>query len=408
MKKSLYIFIFVVLFSLFSCTIYTPVKDYSHEFKKIEYKSFAELNEPFVFKFDKILEFNKKDSDRTTTQQRGSYYVIYDWETESVFDYVYVPGDNSSGYVGRTLDMRKTKNGDYVYLSYYSDYRDEKVKLYFLNSSKNKVDKIEIEETEDYKRYYAFSLLFSTYKDDNLFVFMDKDSESEYRLIFVEADTQKEIKKKLITSKNYLEDFCVDSTGSVWFNTIDYENEFVCFGYYNYKTDELNQNYLELDIQDDCYYNLLYSDEKVLIIEKEDLSDGINNYIYSYIVVRKQDNPNFLYKEFCLENYNVKSVWKYNDEYFLVTNNENYEEISTDRIYKLNQNLEEIEEIKEVATYLNYYNELKDDKIIFFDEYTDYEKEKKGIEFFYYDIAKKTFKDGKKFLIKEILDLVEN
>lgn len=94
MKKSLYIFIFVVLFSLFSCTIYTPVKDYSHEFKKIEYKSFAELNEPFVFKLDTKLEFNKKDSDRTTTQQRGSYYIIYDWETESVFDYVYVPGDN--------------------------------------------------------------------------------------------------------------------------------------------------------------------------------------------------------------------------------------------------------------------------------------------------------------------------
>lgn len=408
MKKSLYIFIFVVLFSLFSCTIYTPVKDYSHEFKKIEYKSFAELNEPFVFKLDTELEFNKKDTDRTTTQQRGSYYIIYDWETESVFDYVYVPGDNSNGYIGKTLDMRKTKNGDYVYLSYYSDYRDEKVKLYFLNSSKNKVDKIEIEEREDYKLYYGFSLVFSTYKDDNLFVFMDKDSESEYRLIFVEADTQKEIKRKIINSKRLLEDFCIDSTGSVWFKSMDYERGYACFGYYNYKTDELNQNYFELDISDDSYYNLLYSDEKVLIIQKSKHLLESNRYDYSCIVVRKEDNPNFLYNGFFLGQHNVKSVWKNNGEYYLVINNENYEELNPDRIYKIKQNLEEIEEIKEVNEYFPYWNEIKDDKIIFFDNYTDSEKESEGIKFSYYDIAKNEFKDGKKIFIKEILNPVEN
>lgn len=406
MKKT---FIFLLIFvSFVSCTIYTPIKDYSYDLNKFEYKSFSQINKPFVFKFDKILEFNKKDSDWTTTQQRGSYYVIYDWETESVFDYVYVPGDNSSGYVGRTLDMRKTKKGDYVYLSYYSDYRDEKIKLYFLNSSKNKVDKIEIEEREDYKRYYDFSLIYSTYNDDNHFVFMDKDLQGEYRLIFVEADTQKEIKKKIITSKKDIEDFCIDSTGSVWFKTIDYENKSVCFGFYNYKTDELNQNILELDISDDSHYNLLYSDEKVLIIQKRKLLLGSNRYDYSCIVVRKEDNPNLLYNGIFLGEHNVNSVWKYNDEYFLVTNNENYAEINTDRIYKVKQNLEEIEELKGIKEFFPFWNELKDDKIIFYNNVIDNESECECIKFYYCDITEIEFKEGNKLLISDFLNSVEN
>ena len=57
-------------------------------------------------------DFNSKSNQRTN--RSGSYYCIYDWETESVFDYVYVPTDDGSQSL---LYQCKNKDNNLEYFS---------------------------------------------------------------------------------------------------------------------------------------------------------------------------------------------------------------------------------------------------------------------------------------------------
>ena len=91
MKKIFLVFCLIFSVSFFSCHVYVPEKDYSKILEKQEYKSFNHLNKPFVLKLNTYLDFlAEKDNGRVYERRRGAYYVIYDWETESVFDFVYV------------------------------------------------------------------------------------------------------------------------------------------------------------------------------------------------------------------------------------------------------------------------------------------------------------------------------
>ena len=109
MKKINLFVVLVILSCLISCSYYKPEKDYSERLSKVEYKSFDSLNNPFIFRFDANLNFNS----RAITKTLGSYYFIYDWETDTVFDYVYSPKDDTSGDL---LIQFKNENGNLEYI----------------------------------------------------------------------------------------------------------------------------------------------------------------------------------------------------------------------------------------------------------------------------------------------------
>ena len=116
MKKLGYMSILLFIVCVVSCGYYVPEKDYSKRLGKVEYKSFDSLNNPFIFRFDAKLSFNS----RVISRDRGSFYFIYDWETNTVFDYVYSPKDDS--YENFLFRCRNSENNiEYIGFDYFDE-----------------------------------------------------------------------------------------------------------------------------------------------------------------------------------------------------------------------------------------------------------------------------------------------
>lgn len=413
MKKRIIISFLISVILFTSCVIYTPVKDYTTLLNKTSYKSFTELNNPIVFRYKTLLDFELKNgSDNSVSRRKGSYYFIYDEESKSLFDYLYVPYDN--GIEASTLlKIGKNNKGESVFFEVFEDYRSNSYKLFFLDSSMSEVVKKEISKVgEDFEMSTIFSIVNSSSENNNFIVLSDVvgggyfDLKNENRFTIIDASTKEIVNQKYIKTEYIMDDMMCDSSGTIWFSYIGKETEtesLKCFGYYNYITDELNKNCFELTIQNirdeeigtinSCNeYNIKYSDENILIIEKKDIVDiGINKY--TILVIEKNNNPSYELKEISLENYSIKNCHKYNNEYyFFAYNNDN---VIMNKVFKMNSDGETKELSLINCYYENYY--CNQNRIYLINE------DEGNFSISYYDILLNEFVESGNFDVNDFL-----
>ena len=207
MKKINLFVVLVILSCLISCSYYKPEKDYSERLSKNEYKSFESLNNPMIFKFDARLKFNPRDISRN----RGSFYVIYDWENELIYDYVYSPKDDSFSQALMFQCKNKDNNLEYFVFDYFNE---EKLRIFSMESNKNAIEESFLDK-ENIINYFSFDnvniqiandyqiLVYKTY-DELIFMYFDVNSKSITKT------------KKIDVNVHNTEVF-VDSNGICWY-----------------------------------------------------------------------------------------------------------------------------------------------------------------------------------------------
>lgn len=394
MKKLLLVFCLIFSVSFFSCHVYVPEKDYSKILEKQEYKSFNHLNKPFVLKLNTYLDFlAEKDNGRVYERRRGAYYVIYDWETESVFDFVYVPSDNSN--LNYFLLQRKTNDGSYVYINWFSDYTTSEDKYYFMNSSGNKIERLN-------RGIHGGEVINSSDDESNVLALIYKD-EDKIKFTYIDVNTKDVFKEKIIKKDGYFSDCWIDATGTIWFieiQTKEENKEYAYFGYYNYKNDELKKNCFEFGgtWENNYSYSITYSDEQFLIIEKKEYGKDYKTLNkYSYLIMNKKNNESYLYDEIYFENKSIEKVYEYKNEYYLFSETDDY---SNREIYKLNQEKNGVEFLHENTENL-YRMNFRDEKVFFINV------NEEDTRIAYYDVLNNEFKEMEGFVLDDVLKSVE-
>lgn len=394
MKKLFFGFCLIFSVSFFSCYVYVPEKDYSKILEKQEYKSFNHLNKPFVLRLNTYLNFlAEKDNGRVYERRRGAYYVIYDWETESVFDFVYVPSDNSN--LNYSLPQRKTNDGSYVYINWFYDYTTSENKYYFMNSSGNKIERLN-------RGIHGGDVINSSDDESNVLALIYKD-EDKIKFTYIDVNTKDVFKEKIIKKDGYLSDCWIDATGTIWFveiQTKEENKEYAYFGYYNYKNDELKKNCFEFGgtWENNYSYSITYSDEQFLIIEKKEYGKDYKTLNkYSYLIMNKQNNEDYLYDEIYFENKSIEKVYEYKNEYYLFSETDDY---SNREIYKLNQEKNGVEFLHENTENL-YRMNFRDEKVFFINV------NEEDTRIAYYDVLNNEFKEMEGFVLDDVLKSVE-
>ncbi|MBQ8777498.1 MAG: hypothetical protein IJZ71_08455 [Treponema sp.] len=402
MKKLFFGFCLIFSVCFFSCYVYVPEKDYSKILEKQEYKSFNHLNKPFVLKLNTYLDFlAEKDNGRVYERRRGAYYVIYDWETESVFDFVYVPSDNSN--LNYSLPQRKTNDGSCVYINWFYDYTTSENKYYFMNSSGNKIERLNrgIHLDEDFSDYGGDEINSSD-DESNVLALIYKD-EDKIKFTYIDVNTKDVFKEKIIKKDGYFSDCWIDATGTIWFveiQTKEENKEYAYFGYYNYKNDELKKNCFEFGgtWENNYSYSITYSDEQFLIIEKKEYGKDykiLNKY--SYLIMNKKNNEDYLYDEIYFENKSIEKVYEYKNEYYLFSETDDY---SNREIYKLNQEKNGVEFLHENTENL-YRMNFREEKVFFINV------NEEDTRIAYYDVLNNEFKEMEGFVLDDVLKSVE-
>ena len=88
MKKVCVALLCFFIIGLASCK-WIPDQDYSGILNKTTYNSFENLNNPLMLSFQKLTTFKLSGTQNQETHSFGSVYVIYDWENETVHDFVF-------------------------------------------------------------------------------------------------------------------------------------------------------------------------------------------------------------------------------------------------------------------------------------------------------------------------------
>lgn len=153
MKRSF--LVFVIFLSLFfsSCgdAYYYNLNKYEEVKKKTTYKTFTHLNDPIVFSMsvEDIYALFGKANNKQFNKQCGEVFVIYDWEKEEVFDWVYYPTKGNAFSDGRACEH--VYNGKKTY--------------YFTRASGKELAELDPEKTEvvlyPHEIYYSQTPYFS-------------------------------------------------------------------------------------------------------------------------------------------------------------------------------------------------------------------------------------------------------
>lgn len=118
-RVSLFIFISAFVLMLSSCfyAIMIPEEDTSKLTQKTTFNSFESLNNPVIFYQRVEIDFKEKRGKQKTTYKEGigSVFYVYDWETNTIFDYLYSPN-----YIGtQNLIMNQLAPDENGHTGYY-------------------------------------------------------------------------------------------------------------------------------------------------------------------------------------------------------------------------------------------------------------------------------------------------
>ena len=409
MKKLNYLGCLLLLFCVVSCGYYVPEKDYSERLSKMEYKSFESLNNPFIFRFDAKLNFNS----RVISRDRGSYYFIYDWENDEIFDYVYSPKDNT--YKNFLLQC-KTEDNNLEYFLIDSTL-DKNFQIFSMRSNKNSVEDLLINEKEvikDTEYFYFDNIKAQTGKNYQIFCGKSTD---EIIFMYYEVNSKSFTKVKKIKVEGYAEVF-VDSDGVCWylecFSNKENGKVFERISSYNFATDTEIKDFIVFDCIGDSNtydeykgwiykdnYQLIFVTSEYIVLKKSsyDRSEEDQEETSCYIVINKNDKTK---KEFKLDSKNdyIKDFVKIQNEYYMIIDS------SDDKFEIQKINFETLERtpllLRKTLLYKNM--EVRNNRIYFIDK-TDWNIQEAEIQ--YFDVLENKFVECEKLVIEDFFEKIE-
>ena len=404
MKKINLFVVLVILSCLISCSYYKPEKDYSERLSKNEYKSFESLNNPMIFKFDARLKFNPRDISR----DRGSYYFIYDWENELIYDYVYSPKDDSFSQALMFQCKNKDNNLEYFVFDYFNE---EKIRVFSMESNKNSVEESFL-NNQSMLNSLEFENVTQSKKDYQILINKAPD---EIKFIYFDVNSKSITKTKKIDVNVHNTEFFVDSNGICWYlerfeNTED-NKVYEKISSYDFATDIETKDYFVFDCVGDSeydkydgwinedYYHFEYVDSDYIVCRKisYDRSKEKQQDSISYIVINNKDKST---AEFELDDYNdyLKDFVKIQNDYYIITKNYTSEEFEIQKI-----NLETMSKESLVKQNLFNYSKIETrDNRIYFIYKTEDNIQKAEIK--YFDVLENKFHECETLVLEEYFE----
>ena len=402
--KKINLFVCLVVLSCFvSCGFYHPKKDYSERLSKNEYKSFESLNNPMIFKFDARLKFNPRDISRN----RGSFYVIYDWENELIYDYVYSPKDDSISQALMFQCKNKDNNLEYFVFDYFNE---EKLRIFSMESNKNAIEESFLDK-ENIINYFSFDNLNTQIANDYQ-ILVYKTTYDGLIFMYFDINSKSITKTKKIDVKVRNTEVFVDSNGICWylerFENNDDGKVYEKISSYDFATDIETKDYFVFDCVGDSeydnydgwinedFYHFEYVDSDYVVCKKisYDRSKEKQQDSISYIVINNKDKTT---AEFELDNPNdyLKDFVKIQNDYYIITKNEELE------IQKIN--LETIKRESLVKQNLFNYSKIETrDNRIYFIYKTEDNIQKAEIK--YFDVLENKFHECETIVLEEYFE----
>lgn len=408
MKKLNYLGCLLLLFCVVSCGYYVPEKDYSERLSKMEYKSFESLNNPFIFRFDAKLNFNS----RVISRDRGSFYFIYDWENDEIFDYVYSPKDDS--YENFLFRCRNDENNlEYIGFDYFDE---EQIRVFSMKSNKNAVEESLLNNRDVFNNVNQLNFYDINFQQGKDYQILFYNGFDDIFLMYFDVNSKSITKTKKLSVKDaYSVDVFVDSNGVCWY--LEYfekdGKKFERMCSYDFATDIEIKDYLVFDcigesntydnykgwIYED-YYSLEYIDSEFIVIRKNmvDRSEENLEESNSYLVINKNDKSQKAFKFDDSETY-IKDFVKIHDEYYIILHS------SDDKLEIQKVNMKTLERKSLLKRNSLWYSkmEVRDNKIYFIDK-TDSEIEAK---IYYFDVQDNNFYECEKINLEEYFEKLE-
>ena len=405
--KKINLFVCLVVLSCFvSCGFYHPKKDYSERLSKNEYKSFESLNNPMIFKFDARLKFNPRDISRN----RGSFYVIYDWENELIYDYVYSPKDDSISQALMFQCKNKDNNLEYFVFDYFNE---EKLRIFSMESNKNAIEESFLDK-ENIINYFSFDNLNTQIANDYQ-ILVYKTTYDGLIFMYFDVNSKSITKTKKIDVNIHNTEVFVDSNGICWylerFENNDDGKVYEKIISYDFATDIETKDYFVFDcvgnseydkydgwINED-FYHFEYVDSDYIVCKKNsyDRSKENQQESKSYIVINKKDKST---TEFELDNPNdfFNDFVKIQNDYYIITKNYSSYEFEIQKI-----NLETMSRESLVKQNLFNYSkiETRDNRIYFIYKIND---DIQQAEIKYFDALENNFHECETLALEEYFE----
>lgn len=213
------IFPLILISVLFASCVWIPEGKVTKFREKTTIKTFEELNEPFVFDLSipEAFTFNGKEGNSVIHREIGSAFVVYDWENDKIFDFIYSPELGKPYNSSIVLSASKNKNGIYNY--YYASSNLKRISV--LNAASTEVKTFKLSDEgyglggiPDLTYMNADTGLVFYRKDFNL-----SDGSTVLGIRTINPDTNEMNPEMVITisSNCYDLNYVTDENGDYWF-----------------------------------------------------------------------------------------------------------------------------------------------------------------------------------------------
>lgn len=337
MKKILPLFLLSILFT--SC-LWIPEEGFNQKCQtllaKNSLKDFSLLEEPIIIRKGLYSDYNLALSPSIETENSmGNLYVIYDWKTDSFYDWCFVSKNKESVLGGgRLLTPCIGKDGTYLYAD--SDgYTD---KIITMKSSPepeisyiSQKDKYQLLRNQNYKSKYVLTYL-DNYFQTNIQIYNTEKNELQSSVILPQENYQ-------------WFSACPDPDGSFWISLrtdsdnieiARFDSKNNCFedSIKTYNTYEGYSKRENGDYENYDEYRLILADEKYIYLERCKIFGSAGNP-YKIIALDKETGAESGVElpEEVQDNYSIVYLNKVNDKIYVVIQNY-YEKLAN--IYTLN------------------------------------------------------------------------
>lgn len=261
MKKEKFFYLFILFFSLFSCTKFNSIDyDFVRISNKTSIKDISEVKDPIVI----TMGINSNKSNHIKTSEiKGDIFVVIDWENEKVFDWVFSP-DKEGSVTWRCVELGK--NPVKYFASGYSG------KLRYIQKGNNQVQSFDVNYSTGYLDNLSSNGNYGLLTD---FTFDTEKQQDKYRVYVVDMINQKRNPVPI--------DVLTFSNGYICPPVSDSEGNFY-FGYHKIENNTVNVHIAKIE----CKKNILVDFSELiypLISEDEiDISTGEPKYFYSKVL----------------------------------------------------------------------------------------------------------------------------
>lgn len=404
MKKNSLFLCFIFLVCTVSCRFYSPTKDYKKRLSKVEYKSFDSLNDPMIFKFEALLNFKPGPISR----KNGSFYVIYDWQNNTIYDYVYSANDNCDSQIFLVPSINSNNNLEYFTF----DCNDkEKLKVFSMTNTKNTIEESVLNNLEILNFVDIQNTNSQNAKDHLILV---NKLPSEINFMYFDVNSKNITKSKAISVEDYETDIFIDSNDTCWylerFEKKDLNKIYARICSYDFNTDTEANTFIEFDCVGDSiydnfdgwinedFYHFEYIDSDYIICKKNshDKSKANQSETTSIVFINRKNNST---KEIKLDNPEdfLRNLVKIQNDYYSVIQSSD----KKIKINKINQETLDSTLLAEIDN-LNYTKiEVKNNRIYFIN-ITNGEIQKAKIQ--YFDIFDNKFYENKEIILEEYFE----